>query len=325
MTSGLSAPCRRDRQAAPCDSRAVHREPFDLRALAALEAVIRHGSVSKAATALGLSQPSLSRTLARLRETLGDELLVRSGTRMVPTPKAVRVARAAREAMEQLELAIRGDAFDPSTSTRHFRMAAWDYTQQVLLPPLLQRLRTEAPRVSVEVVPVLDRSPVDALEAGDIEVSVGLHRDLRDGYAKVGMFEDCFLLCARPGHPIWSGPLTPERYAAAAHLLVAPFGATRRGAVDLALQAVGLRRHVAAFVPNFAPAPDLLRETDLIATLPQQLVLRARASLKTAPPPVPLPSFQIEAVWHGRSHADEGHRWLRQQLRAAGETVAPNG
>jgi len=294
---------------------------MDLRALAALEAVIRHESVSKAATALGLSQPSLSRTLARLRETLGDELLVRSGTRMVPTPKAIRVARAAREAMDQLELAIRGDGFEPGTSTRHFRIAAWDYTQQVLLPPLLRRLRTEAPRISVEVVPVLDRSPVDALEAGDIEVSVGLHRDLRDGYARIGLFEDAFTLCARPDHPLWSDDVTPERYAAAAHLLVAPFGATRRGAVDLALQAVGLTRHVAAFVPNFASAPELLSETDLIATLPRQLVERARVELKTALPPVPLPSFQIEAVWHGRAHADEGHRWLRQQLRAAAETV----
>ena len=305
-----------------CDSPTVHREPLDLRALAALEAVIRHESVSKAATALGLSQPSLSRTLARLRDELGDELLVRSGTRMVATPRALRVARAAREAITQLELAIRGDAFEPATSTRHFRLAAWDYTQQVLLPPLLQRLRTEAPGVSAEVVPVLDRSPVDALEAGDIDLSVGLHRDLRDGYARIGLFEDAFTLCARADHPMWDEPVTPERFAAAAHLLVAPFGATRRGAVDLALQAVGLTRRVAVFVPNFASAPVLLRETDLVATLPRQLVARAGAGLRTAPPPIPLPTFQIEAVWHGRAHADDGHRWLRQQLRAAADDVA---
>lgn len=301
----------------------MHREPLDLRALAALEAVVRHGSVSKAATALGLSQPSLSRTLARLRETLGDELLVRSGSRMVPTPRALRVSQAAREAIAQLEQAIQGDAFEPDTSTRHHKIAAWDYTQQVLLPPLLQRFRTLAPRSSLEVVPVLDRSPVDALEAGDIDVSVGLHRDLRDGYARVGLFEDGFVTCAHAEHPIWEEPLTPERFAASAHLLVAPFGATRRGAVDLALEGVGLSREVAAFVPNFASAPELLRGTDLIATLPQRVVTAASNGLRWAPPPIPMPTFQVEAVWHGRSHADEGHRWLRQMLREAAGALPP--
>ncbi|MEM6990219.1 MAG: LysR substrate-binding domain-containing protein [Myxococcota bacterium] len=120
---------------------------------------------------------------------------------------------------------------------------------------------------------------------------------------------------------MWSEEVTPERFAAAAHLLVAPFGATRRGAVDVALAALGLSRKVVAFVPNFASAPELLLTTDLVATLPEQLVCRVGPPLRTTRPPVPLPDFDIEAVWHGTTHQDLGHRWFREQLVAAAAGV----
>jgi DNA-binding transcriptional LysR family regulator len=296
----------------------VHDGPLDLRLLAALDALVKRGSVSKAAEDLGVSQPTMSRTLARLREALDDEVLVRSGSRMLPTQRAREVADAARRALEDLENAIAGETFDPGTSARHFRIAAWDYTQRVLLGPLLAAIRHDAPGVSVEVVPVLDRSPIEALDAGAIDVSVGLHRQIRDGYFRCTLFGDRFVVCARPDHPLWDGSLTPERFAAAPHLLVAPFGATTRGAVDVALQALGLSRRVVTFIPNFASAPELLRETDLIATLPSRLVMDG---LRHADPPLPLPDFEIEAVWHPRTHHDDAHRWFRDQLRTAARTA----
>lgn len=302
-----------------CHIHRVHDGPLDLRSLAALDALVKHESVSKAATSLGVSQPTMSRTLARLRTVLADEVLVRTGARMVPTPRALEVARAARRALEQLEEAVRGEAFDPATAQRRFRIAAWDYTQRLVLGPLIRRLREMAPGVSLEVVPMLDRSPADALDAGDIDVSVGLHRGLREGYYRQRLFGDAFIFCARPDHPIWEDALTPERFAAAHHLLVAPFGAVRRGAVDLALEALGLSRKVVAFVPSFASAPGLLCETDLVATLPHRLVAGEGSRLRMEQAPVPLPEFAVEAVWHGTAHADPGHQWFRQLLREAAD------
>ena len=296
----------------------MHDGPLDLRLLAALDALVKRGSVSRAAEDLGVSQPTMSRTLARLREALNDEVLVRTGAKMIPTDRAREVAEAARRAFEDLENAIAGDGFDPRTSTRHFRVAAWDYTQRVLLGPLVAAVRRDAPGVSIEVVPVLARSPIDVLDAGEIDISIGLHRQTRDGYYRCSLFSDRFVLCARPDHPLWDEPVTPERFAAAAHLLVAPFGATQRGAVDIALQALGLSRRVATFVPNFASAPDLLRDTDLIATLPARVAV---GGLRCEDPPIPLPEFEVEAVWHARTHNDEGHRWFRGLLRAAAAPV----
>lgn len=300
-----------------CHIRRVHGGPLDLRSFAALEALVAHQSVSKAATALGVTQPTMSRTLARLREALGDELLIRAGSKMIPTPRAVELARAAGQAMQQLQAALDGETFAPATSTKRFRIAAWDYCQQLLLPRLVSGLRAQAPGCSLEVVPVLARSPIECLDAGEIDVSVGLHRQVRDGYYRHTLFGDAFVVCARADHPLWDEALTAERFAATAHLLVAPFGATKRGAVDLALQAIGLTRTVAAFVPNFAAAPEVLRGSDLIATLPRRLVAAQAAGLRCAEPPLPMPQFDIEAVWHGTTHADEAHAWFRQQLREA--------
>lgn len=300
-----------------CHIHWVHGGPLDLRSFAALEALVEHQSVSKAAAALGVTQPTMSRTLARLRAALGDELLVRAGSKMIPTPRAIELARAAGRAMQQFQRALEGETFDPATSTKRFRIAAWDYCQELLLPALISRLRAAAPASSLEVVPVLARSPIESLDAGDIDVSVGLHRQVRDGYHRRTLFSDAFVVCAREEHPIWDLPMTAERFAAAAHLLVAPFGATRRGAVDLALQAIGLSREVAAFVPNFAAAPALLRGTDLVATLPRLLVRNHDEALRFAEPPLPMPQFDIEAVWHGTTHADAAHAWFREQLRGA--------
>lgn len=297
-----------------CDIQLVHDPPLDLRALAALDALVRNESVSRAARELGVSQPTMSRTLSRLRATLGDALLVRSGNRMVPTPRARAIAKAAREAMRSLDNAVRRVHFSAPDSTRRFRIAAWDYTQRLLLPPLLRRLQTEAPHASVEVCPVEKRSPVEALERGDIDLSIGLHRDLREDYRRRALFDDHFALCARADHSLWQQPVTVERFASAPQLLVAPFGATRAGVVDIALRRLGLERRVALFVPSFAIAPDVLRETELIATLPARFVQHVAPDLRVEPVPLPLPEFAVEAVWHGSSHDDEGHRWLRQQL-----------
>ena len=302
-----------------CDIHFVN-ERLELRELAALKALVECESVSAAAQSLGMSQPTMSRILGRLRDVLSDPLMVRSGQRMVPTPRARYVAKVAAEALASIEEAVNTQTFEPESSKRHFRLCMWDYTQLVVLQPFLREVRAAAPQVTIEVVPVHGRSPVDVLESREVDLSVGLHRELRDGYRRRGLFVDRFVVCARHDHALWAGSLTPERFAACAHLLVAPFGATTRGAVDLALSPLGLERHVAAYVSSFASAPDVVAGTDLIATLPERLVV-GRDDLRRAEAPITLPEFEVEAAWHGALHDDEGHRWLRQVLVAASKEI----
>ena len=288
---------------------------LDFSHLAALEALVRLQSVTGAATELGLSQPSMSRKLKVLRARLDDPVLVRSGNEMSPTPRAARVARAAKDALAQLERALDPAPFDARSSTRCIKIAAWDYTQMVFLGSLLEALTAHAPKMSIAVVPVTARSPVAALESGEVDLSVGLHRDLRADYMRRRVFKDRFVVCARRDHVLFAQRMTLRRYAAARHLLVAPFGPTRPGVVDEALKSRGLTRTISAFVPSFLSAPAVLMESDLIATLPERLARRS-PGLATKRAPIALPEFSVEVVWHARGDKDPALKLVRGLISA---------
>jgi DNA-binding transcriptional LysR family regulator len=256
----------------------------------------------------------MSRTLARLRETLADEILVRTARGMEPTPRAVSLAREVRQLLEGLERALDPPRFHPDTSDRRFVLMSWDYTERVVLPPLLSLVHRVAPRVSLEVRALTDRTPTEALESGAVDLVIGLFRDLGPGFYRRPLFEDRFV-CIRAKPRRRAPALDLHTFAALPHLLVAPFGSAP-GIVDLALAKVGKTRHIAALVPHFLLAPELVAESRMIATIPERLALTAsrRLSLQSDEPPLALPTFTVEAVWHERVQKDPGHQWLRAQL-----------
>lgn len=288
----------------------------DLNQLRALDALLTERSVTGAARRLGLTQPAMSHALSRLRETLGDPLLVRSGRGMALTPRAEALAPRLRLALRGLEDAVRAELpFDPASARRSFRVAAADYAELVLLPALIPRLEREAPGVDLWM-----RRPVDELEAlvdSDTDLVVGL---LRPGEQAAGikhraLFRERFVVILRADHPLASGPLTLEAYAAAKHAFIAPRGGPG-GVVDDALAKVGLSRRVALAIPHFLVAPYVVAGSDLVLTLAER-VARAFAQhlpLVIVEPPLPLPEFTMSLMWHERMDADLGHIWLRNLL-----------
>jgi DNA-binding transcriptional LysR family regulator len=298
----------------------MHLAGIDLNLAVVLHALLTERSVSRAAKRLGLSQSATSHALGRLRDLLGDPVVVRTRDGVAPTPRADALAEGLSAALGALEDALLGaPAFDPKTAERRFYVSASDYAEFVLLPPLLARTSVDAPGVDVWVRPY-DEGLAEHLRRGDVDVVLGVPASIEEaeGIKSAQLFDEGFVCVARKGHPLLRGTPSAARFAAARHAFIAPRGRPG-GAVDVALAALGLERRVVFAVPHFLIAPHVVAETDLVLTVAERV---ARAYAKSLPiqifaPPVPMPRFTLSMFWHRRHDADPAHTWLRGALAAA--------
>ncbi len=296
----------------------------DLNLVLALDALLAERHVTRAAARLGITQSAASHALGRLRELLGDPLLVR-GARgvMMPTPRAEQLAPQIHGVLVTLAGALRGDAFDPATARRTFRIGTSDYVELVLLPRLTERIGRIAPGIDLWVHSYSEHGD-DELAAGTLDVVIGPPRGAArsaGSYEKV-LFDESFTCILRAGHPLAASKLTLARYCTVQHLLIAPRG-TPGSFVDDALAALGKTRRVAVAVPHFLVVPYIIAGSDLVATLANRVaaLFSETLGLVVVAPPVQIPKFQIALAWHERNHHDASHRWLREQLLAVAAEV----
>jgi DNA-binding transcriptional LysR family regulator len=268
---------------------------------------------------VGLSQSAASHALGRLREMVGDPLLVR-GARgaMTPTPRAVALEGPVRRALGELGSALRAQpAFDAARARRTFRLAASDYAEVVLLPALLERLLIEAPGIDLWVVSA-GEGFAEELADGTVDLALApLRGDPRAGLYQRRLFDEKFMCVVRAGHPLASQRMTLNRYLAYPHVLIAPRG--RPGSwIDDHLESMGKRRRIAVGVPHFLVAPYLLGRSDLILTVAARMaeVFGRERGVAVVDPPLEMPGFTLAAWWHERTHHDAAHRYLREQLAA---------
>lgn len=294
---------------------------IDLNLLTSLDVLLDEASVTRAARRLGKTQPAVSHNLRRLRELLGDPLLVRTPHGMQATPRAHELRPAVRAALEAAETVLQAaPRFDPARAERSFVLAMADQAAFQLLPPLVQRLAAAAPGITLQLRP----PPADlaaALSEGEFELAIGVFGDSPSGIRSELLWTETFACVVRRGGPGTRGPFDLRRYLARPHLLVAPRG--RPGSiVDDLLARDHLRRRVAVVVPHFLVAPAIIAASDLVWTAPAGLAhaLAARYALTVRPPPLAIPSFAIAMRWHLRLDRDPGLAWLRSLLRE----VAPS-
>lgn len=296
---------------------------LDLNLLKALDALLQHAHVSRAAAALGLTQSAASRTLARLRALFEDDLLVRTGRGMARTPRAEALQPQVAHVLAEVgRLLSVGQVFEPATARRVFRLSSADYFNLVALPTAVATLRAEAPGVDLEVS--AEMRLTEALEAGRVDVVLAPTGSVMGSeLMQMSLFAEDFVVLLRAGHPALSATWDLAAYAALDHILVAPRG-SRGGPVDDRLAARGLQRRVAVLTGSFASAPPLVAATDLVVTLPRRTAtLAVNGALVTRPLPMPPLRFVTAAFWHVRNHTDAGHRWFRELLKRTAPPSAP--
>ena len=298
-------------------------EPRDLGLLLTLDALLQESNVTMAGRRLGLSTPAASHALARIRERLGDPILVRAGRGMVLTPRAEQLRPMVRSLVEEATRVLdAATPFSPRALARTFTIYTTDHVLLVLGPVVDRILRAEAPEVTLRFLP----SVVDdwiPLRDGAADLSVCILGHFPQEFRTRKLFTDRFICAVRQGHPKVGKKLTLDEYLALEHVVVAPLG--RPSLVDQVLEARGQRRRIRQIVPYFLAGLHAASTTDCVLTVSDRAAraLAETMRLRLLAPPLPLGSYPLHLLWHPRLENEPANRWLREVFVRAAAEAAP--
>ncbi|MBB6559061.1 DNA-binding transcriptional LysR family regulator [Acidovorax soli] len=283
----------------------------DLNLLVTLDALLTEGNVARAAKRLHLSPSAMSRALARLRETVGDPLLVRAGRGLVPTPRALELRERVGQLVHETEAVLRpAQAPDLAQVERTFTLRTSDGFVETFGPTLIERVAAEAPGVRLRFVQKTDKDSTP-LRDGAVDLETGVLGPAMGPEVRVqALLRDRFVGVVRAGHPLAAARVTTRRYTAGRHIAVSRRG-LEQGPIEQVMGPLGLQRDIATTVGGFATALALARATDLIATVPERHTAGLRAGMHCFALPMAVPPITVSLLWHPRLHADPVHRWLR--------------
>ena len=285
----------------------------DLNLLVVFDVMVEQRSVTRAAEALGLSQPATSAALARLRTLFGDPLFVKTGLAMRPTPRALELATPIRRVIGTLkEEVLQASAFTPASADKTFHLIAPDIAEVILLPRLLARLREEAPQVTLRVTSMPRVAAAEALESGRAELALGYFPDLhKTGFFQQRLFKHRYVCIVRCDHPSIGAKMSMRQYLAAQHAVVWPEG--REHLVERFMQTKQLQRKVVVELSHFMSLQSIIASSDLVATVPDDLAefFVRQGGIRTVEPPVKAPEVEVHQFWHKRLHKDAANLWLR--------------
>jgi DNA-binding transcriptional LysR family regulator len=287
----------------------------DLNLLVALDALLSEKHVTRASQRIGLSQPAMSNALGRLRATFGDELLVRTSTGMMPTPRALELVEPVRQLLRQVERILESDAgFDPARSDRAFAIRMSDILAYLILPPLVAR-KPRPSRVTYSIVHLPPAQTVDALERDEIDVAVSMGLEHSNAILHEKVLKDRMVCVMRSAHPIAGRRLTLDSFLAQEHLKQS-MSPTDQRFVDSVLADTGHRRRIALNVPHWLVVPHVLKQTDLLVVMPGLLATALMDDeLRMFELPFDSAPFDWRMYWHRRHDQSPASRWIRQELR----------
>ena len=306
---------------------------LDLNLLRVFDAVMTEQNLTRAAQRLAMTQPAVSNAVKRLRDSLGDDLLIRTAHGVKPTARAESLWPAVRRALAELEEAVAPRSFELDKAHATFRMAMADATAALILPPLVRVIEQDAPGIDVRMVPLTTREPRPLLLRGDIELAIGFFPGVvaqLQGYTEPPirherLYSGRYVAVMRKHHPLAKQALTLDRYCEANHLLVS-FSGRARGLVDDALASLGRERRILLTVNQFFTAGQVVAASDLVMVIPKHLIKATGMSeaLIHQNLPFDLPEVHIDMLWHERDGRNPGHQWLRDQVRRSSQQTMAN-
>jgi len=301
-------------------------DPIDTYLLRVLTVALVERNLTRTAIRMNQSQPAISAALRKLRTLFDDQLLVRSGNAMVPTPRGLELLETARAALHEIDkLFAARQAFDPATTSQSFRIGCPDYLATVFLAGVVRELRRQAPGAQLVIHPLgPDFDFERALANGDLDIVIGNWPEPPEQMHTTALLEDDIVCLLSSRHPLASGRMTRAQYLRAPHLVPLAFSSAHRGIIDRHLATLRVTRNTRVVVPFFTMAPHLLVGSDLIFTISRHFAEHYARLLPLAvvPCPIDFPRMRFYQMWHGRSQASEAHRWLRGVLKdVAGATV----
>jgi DNA-binding transcriptional LysR family regulator len=286
---------------------------IDLNLLVVFNQLLVERRVSKVADNLGISQPAVSNSLAKLRKLFGDEMFLRTPKGMEPTPFADQLAESVSYALAMIHSGVnQRTSFNPATERRSFTVGMTDIGEIVFLLELIARVKQDAPGIALSTVRNTTINLRDELESGKVDMAIGLLPQLKAGFFQRRLFKQRYVCLMRRGHRLDKKRITLAEYAGAEHLVVVSAG-TGHGKVDELLQRSGIERTVQLTVPHYVSVGHILQRSELITTVPEKLADRLLEpfGLAKMAHPAKLPEVAINAFWHAKYHRSPANRWLR--------------
>ncbi len=305
---------------------------LDLNLLRVFDQVMSERNLTRAARNLAMTQPAVSNALNRLRDAVGDKLVVRSGYGVEPTARALALWPAIADALRQLEASFTPGEFVASEAVNTFVVGMADATAAELVPGLVEILERDAPGVSMRVLPLTTRDPRRLLDEGVMDLAVGFFpavlADLT-AQAQIGgmaafdhqrLFAGEYVCVMRKGNPLAAGSLTIKRYCGAHHLLVS-FSGRPFGFVDEALASLGRKRRIVLTVNQFFTAGRVVAGSDLLTVLPRHFVSITGMAHEFVLRELPfdVAPVLVDSLWHRRQGQRSDHAWLRLAFAAAAQ------
>ena len=290
---------------------------IDLNLLVAFHALMTYRNVTKAGQSIGRSQPAMSNALSRLRIVLNDQLLVKSGSLMKPTPRAMELLPEIQEALQQIEKAISGNLeFEPSKARLIFTIAMVESAAFVLLPRLSSFIIKKAPQINLNIIGVTNIQGIELMKAGRCDMAIEIPpKNLPSNTDSLPLYKEQFVCMTRTNHPIRDNKITLNSYLSYDHVAVHP-SEEADSSVDKALKLIGKTRRVAIKTPYSLLVNLMLNKSNLIATLPKRNAIHfsKQSDLSTAIVPFKISNFHIHLLWDKRFNNDPAHAWMRASI-----------
>jgi len=295
----------------------INLRSIDLNLLTILEKILIYKHISQAAQALNMSQPAVSRALMRLREQFGDPLLVKVKNEYRLTAKGERLYHELESSLGTIRQMLVDDVFDPLHYSGVFTIGALDFEMMMIVPKLLARFQQRAPNLKLQIVPYNAYLPLHDYLEKVADLLLYSTDESPTNVFKQRLFNDNYAVVMCRNHPLANQPMTLESYCQSRHVIISGNGLGKTD-MDHELKKLNYQREVVASLPHFSMVPELLMDTDLIATLPRRLVahLSTRYDIAIADLPFYTADFQVEQFWHLIHHSSSIHQWVRQEIKS---------
>jgi DNA-binding transcriptional LysR family regulator len=292
---------------------------FDLNLLVVLNSLLTEAHVGRAARKIGLSQPATSHALSRLRHMLSDPLLIRVGSRMELTPRALALRDSLPDLLHELQNALNGNAFSPESCSRAFSIQIQDHVAHLILPPLVARLNTQAPGVTLSLLPWQSPVLMDAERYRTLDFLVSCADIELPGFHRKPLFIDTEVVVFRAGRTSARRISRLNMFLSEKHVAVVGHGASE-DPVDVWLRQNGHTRRVVLRVPNYLQALQAVSQAGLVAVVPKRFatVWRKPLSLSMASPPINPGEYREQLFFPLRAEQDPASIWLRNLILEIG-------
>ncbi|CAN1565530.1 hypothetical protein B9Z42_00180 [Limnohabitans sp. B9-3] len=287
---------------------------LDLNLLVVFDAMLQQQNVTKAAEAIKLSQPAMSAAISRLRVLFDDQLFVRTGSGMAPTPKAQALSPSIRLVVQTIKTDILlPKKFDPSATDRTFTLVTPDIAEVNFLPRLLSELAVKSPHLNLRTLAMPREAAADSLASGSADMAIGYFPDLhKAGFFQQKLITNTHVCLVRKKHPDVGDKITNTQFLQASHAVVKPDG--REHLFEHFLQSKGIKRRVVVELSHFMSLLPIIETSNLVATVPKDLAefFVQHGEVRYVPTPMKSPVIDVHLFWHQRFQKDSAHIWMRQ-------------